>query len=282
MELNCNIVSGEMLQQICDIYIAKENKINANPVISVQKHKWLNIDTIPDIYDNPSIIFVYSETIHDFFKNCIHKFKNKFILLSHNSDENIDESYRAYADHPLLVHWFAQNLNIRHPKISILPIGVANTQWDHGKRELFQNLSKIEFIKKENIVYFEFNVETNKSKREPCRDIIAKHFPFGNRLSSPQYLNKILNSKFVISPEGNGIDCHRIWETLLVGSVPVVSRSIFTEELEKEFPILIIDNWEQVTPEFLESKISTFSSMEWPINKLDYEYYKNIIHKKII
>jgi hypothetical protein len=277
MQTNCNIVSGEMLQQLCDVYIGKLDYFANNPVISVQKEKCLNIDIIPDTYDNPPIIFLYSILANEFFTKHVHKLKNKFILVSHNTDQNINEECKKYADHPLLVHWFSQNLNFRHPKASILPIGVANTQWDHGKRELFQNLPKIEFMKKENLVYFEFTVETNYAKRAPCRGILSKYFQFGNRLSSPEYLNKIANSKFVISPQGNGIDSHRIWETLLVGSVPVVSRCVFTEELEKDFPILIVDDWEQVTPEFLENNISKFSSIEWPINKLDFKYYKDRI-----
>lgn len=278
--INCNIVSEEMLQMICDVYIANEDDFSHTHIMQQDKHKCLNISAIPEHYDNPTKVFVKSAYIKDFFNKHIHKFQNRFILVSHNSDYNIDESYATFADNPMVIHWFAQNLNIRHPKISMIPIGVANIMWNHGKRELFQNLPKIEFSKKENLVYFEFTVCTNNSKRQICKDIISKHFTFGNRLSSIEYLNKLANSKFIISPEGNGIDCHRIWETLLVGSVPVVLRSIFSEELAKEFPILIVNSWEEVTPDFLESNIPRFSDIKWPIKKLDIEYYKNKIEEK--
>lgn len=279
--INCNIVSGEMLQMLCDIYIGEDSDFAYNPLIQEQKEKCLNISFIPEHFNNPRKVFVYTNCIKDFFNKHIHKFQNKFVLVSHNSDCNIDESYNKFTDNPKIIHWFTQNLNTRHPKLSMIPIGVANTRWNHGKRELFQNLPKIEFSKKENLLYFEFSVDTNYSKRLPCRDILSKYFTFGNRVSSTEYLNKITNSKFVISPEGNGIDCHRIWETLLVGSVPIVSRSIFTEELEKEFPILIINSWEEVTPEFLELNINKFTNRIWPNEKLDFEYYKNKIQKNI-
>jgi hypothetical protein len=47
-----------------------------------------------------------------------------------------------------------------------------------------------------------------------------------NVLTNPDdYLNTLGKSAFVISPEGNGIDCHRHYEALIMGAIPIVEYS---------------------------------------------------------
>ena len=49
---------------------------------------------------------------------------------------------------------------------------------------------------------------------------------------------------FVPSPAGNGIDCHRTWETLYLGAVPVVLRSEYIGEIN--WPVLVVDSWSEL------------------------------------
>ena len=37
-----------------------------------------------------------------------------------------------------------------------------------------------------------------------------------------EYERDLLTSNFVLCPEGNGIDTHRVWEALYSGSIPIV------------------------------------------------------------
>ena len=79
---------------------------------------------------------------------------------------------------------------------------------------------------------------------------------------------------FVISPPGNGIDCHRIWECLYLGAIPVVKNNIAFSQFS-HLPILWIDSWEEVTIPFLESKISHITNKV--IQELDIKYWYNKI-----
>ena len=45
------------------------------------------------------------------------------------------------------------------------------------------------------------------------------------RLRVSEYLMALGRHRFVISPRGNGLDAHRTWETLLVGSIPSMRRT---------------------------------------------------------
>jgi hypothetical protein len=60
-----------------------------------------------------------------------------------------------------------------------------------------------------------------------------------------QYLKELAQSKFVICPPGYGYDTHCIWESLTVGSIPVVEISPFGPGLERSFshlPVLVVDD----------------------------------------
>jgi hypothetical protein len=65
------------------------------------------------------------------------------------------------------------------------------------------------------------------------------------------YFNELPSYKFVISPEGNGIDCHRHYEALLAGCVPIVEHNKLIEEKYKGCPILYTKDYSEITPEYL-------------------------------
>ena len=69
--------------------------------------------------------------------------------------------------------------------------------------------------------------------------------------------------KFAISPPGNGIDCHRTWEMILVGVVPVMRRgeidSVFGR-LEDDGAVLLVDSWDEVDEALLEGHWSRFGA----------------------
>ena len=40
--------------------------------------------------------------------------------------------------------------------------------------------------------------------------------------------------KFIISPEGNGIDCHRHYEAILCGCIPIIE---YNKDIEKNMKV---------------------------------------------
>jgi hypothetical protein len=65
------------------------------------------------------------------------------------------------------------------------------------------------------------------------------------------FLTKIKKHKFMICPMGNAVDCHRNWEVLYLGRVPIMRRSEYLEYLFKDFPVLFVNNYSDVTEELL-------------------------------
>ena len=71
------------------------------------------------------------------------------------------------------------------------------------------------------------------------------------RVGYHTFLSNLSNSKFMICPIGNAIDCHRNWEVLYMRRVPVMVRDPYLEELYKDYPVLFVDNYKDVTKELL-------------------------------
>jgi hypothetical protein len=95
------------------------------------------------------------------------------------------------------------------------------------------------------------------------------------------FLCEVMDHHFVMCPRGNGIDTHRLWEILYTGRVPVVKRDNNSRYYE-DLPILFVDSYEQVTREFLESKMPEFSDLsKFNLEKLKISWWKQKIAKDV-
>ena len=68
------------------------------------------------------------------------------------------------------------------------------------------------------------------------------------------YYNFLLNlakHKFILCPRGNAIDCHRNWEVLYMKRVPVMKTDPYLIELFKEWPVLWVNGYEDITEDLL-------------------------------
>lgn len=96
-----------------------------------------------------------------------------------------------------------------------------------------------------------------------------------------QYLKNIQSHKFMICPSGNaiGCECHRDWEVLYMRRVPVVERSPYLEYIFKDFPVLFVDSFFEVTEELLLQNDYLYDEVQnLDMSKLDIE----VIYKKLI
>lgn len=88
------------------------------------------------------------------------------------------------------------------------------------------------------------------------RDLILENLKKNNIHNSSydwtSYMLSLPNSKFVISPEGNGIDCHRHYEALMAGCIPILEKNVLTEEKYKGCPIVWTIDYSDITPKCLE------------------------------
>lgn len=71
------------------------------------------------------------------------------------------------------------------------------------------------------------------------------------RVTYSVFLYNLSQSKFMICPRGNAIDCHRNWEVLYMRRVPIMKKHPYLQELFKNYPVLFVDDFNEVTEELL-------------------------------
>lgn len=254
----------------------------------IQGEKFKNLDNGVDIF--------YRDThlVNQFFDNPP---KNKFVLVSHNSDGKIKKndfrfSHGSSNDANIanipnnLVKWYGQNVCVNHEKIISIPIGLENSEW-------FPNLKKKEKIiyysnKKSditNLLFICHNINTNiNERRDPYilfKDISWVTLINGmNGLNFDTYLKNIKSHKFVLCPEGNGTDTHRTWETLYLGSIPIEKRNLNNKHYQ-DLPICFIDNWSDINEDFLNSEYERITNQKWNLEKLNFNFWCDKIKNEI-
>jgi len=236
------IVTGERLQELCPIYCGVPDDFQYNPRIFRQTEKHFDLSRLSSPWNNPSVLFCYAHRLPLFMEKR-HYIMNPYTLVTHNSDENIKEQYIPLLDDPKLIRMFSQNICIHHPKLHLIPIGIANSMWAHGNLEILGLLMTFHEPKSRD-VYFYFNVDTNRNDRELCyREISAKGLVFEQPKPHVDFLKHLSTHKFAVCPEGNGIDSHRIWECYYLGVIPIVHTSVFTRKLREILPCILLDKW---------------------------------------
>jgi hypothetical protein len=208
---------------------------------------------------NCNIFFVKTDYINQFYQQYLPHINYEFVLITHDADNPVTEQYLPILQNRFLKKWFGMNCHVIHDKLQPVPIGIANECWPHGDKQALLDTANHEQKNKKGLVYSNFTKETNLNQRQDVALILKdlKNIFFENqKLPYKDYLNTLATYKFVISPPGNSIDCHRIWESIYIGTIPIVLKSVPMVYF-KNCPILFIDKWEDLYEVDLEEKYYT-------------------------
>lgn len=238
----------------------------------------------PHKFDNSKvqagdIIYVEGGVLQAFFFQCHPRIAFPYILITHWSDVGMPGSGASKLDDSKLIAWFAINVEKVHPKLTPIPIGV-----NYNKRSGLEiAVKKANETAKSHLLYMNFNLSTYPHERKPVFKLFhGKSFCYESNVKSfEDYAKDLAASKFVLSPRGAGLDCFRTWEAIYMGSFPVV-RSSSLDPLLEDLPVLIIDDWKQVTEEFLNLKYEELKNKTYNMEKLTPEYWIHMIQQKKI
>lgn len=246
--------------------------------------------------DKP-IIFCHPDAIEDFIKNYMPKIDFPFILVTNHFDTDMPtgimsiDSINIFLSNPNIIRWYMQNCVIKHPKITSIPIGLDyhtisnNPQhyWGNFQTpieqeqtilDLRKNITPILERKFFDKIYTTCNLFFGNGHGQDRRDAIKN---INKELLDLEEKNiprietwkKHLDYGFILSPHGNGLDCHRTWEALVLGCIPIVKTSPI-DNLYKNLPVLIVKQWNDVTTELLCQTIAKYK---------DYDF--NQIHERL-
>ena len=121
---------------------------------------------------------------------------------------------------------------------------------------------------------------TSDARRRPTginRQSILQTLTYNNIhnecMNSSDYFDSLPDYKFIISPEGNGIDCHRHYEALITGCIPVIEHNSMTEEKYKGCPILYTYDYHEITEDYLLQKYQEMIDQTYDFSRLFLSYY---------
>ena len=144
-------------------------------------------------------------------------------------------------------------------RVKPIPIGLEN--WSYMRNGVPRDFLNQKNKTKDIELLVSFNDDTNPSERTLAREIARKisgAYVVPSGTPPKQYRTLVKRSSFVLSPPGNGADCHRTWEAIYLGSVPIV-KSKFWPFNGYALPSLVLQDWEEL-----------------PVSIGDYQGIKNI------
>jgi hypothetical protein len=200
--------------------------------------------------------------------------RDEFVLLSGHSDRPVDARYRRYLGRPQLAAWFAVDALLDHPKLKPRPIGVVSPCWPNGSTATLRTVRRVG-QPKSRLLNASFKIENNPREREYC--LAQTGVPLLEQLPWPEYIRELASSYFCLSPKGYGIDCCRTWEALVVGTIPVVTRSLVTDH-HRDYPMIVLNDWSEFRD--IEFSPALYDELwgEWDPDELLLERYLARMH----
>lgn len=233
-----------------------------------------------EILTKDCIIFCKTDHIEYLF-SCIKNTKKNYVIITHHSDYPID-NYRFSLKPNNVKKWFAINSTITDISITGIPLGIKTHKGiyleEQYKTKWFINsIEDLKKNKKENILYCNWN-NTNPYRNNIISKLETNNiiYKLENNIPFEEYIENMSKCKYVISPPGNGIDCHRTWEALYVGCIPIVIKNKIYEDWS-ELPILQVNDYSELSIELLDN----FSNNCFIYDKLYMNYWKKIIKNSL-
>ena len=223
--------------------------------------EFLQINKLSYLHNSKNILFCKTDFLLSCFSH-ISRMGNDVVLITGNSDHSITEQI-FNSKPPNVKAWFAQNMDFSGPGAHAIPIGLENTiecrltnhgeVWPHaqGKHSALMNhTSKLPSKK----LYANFSLNTHPERQKVysivknldyvTKNINELHSEI-NKKSYDAFISEIIDHEFVLCPRGNGIDSHRVWETLYLNRTPIVKKEIAMNYFN-DLPIIFIDDWQEV------------------------------------
>jgi len=197
------------------------------------------------------------------------KIKLNFYLMDEpNINSNIISLLLRYS-----INIFCQNNNYDHPQVHCMPIGIRDCENVVPGHKGFSHYSlyneKNINVDKNILCLLCFTID--KEERHKCYNFFKdKNFvinlmdtdyekinpPFCGKVPVDINYSYLHKSYYALCPKGTGEDTHRFWEAIYLNTIPIVKRTntVFDKVFDV-FPCLIIDEWVEITEEFLKDNL---------------------------
>ena len=231
----------------------------------------MDIPCITDYWFNRDELTYNEEYQKEIDKKPIESFLQMDLL------ENIPENVTIYC-HSVIK---------RHTSLNMIPLGR-----DH--KGFYTNMKN---VSKEILCYLNFSVPPEKIlwygliRKYIYEDSSSKKFIYSENVENVEnrncdfvnYYEKLSKSKFMISPRGCGLDTYRLWDSLYLGTIPIVVKYEGYENFD-DLPILFLDKWEDyldLDEKKLENIWNEYIERDFNYDKMKFSYWDAKINNHI-
>jgi hypothetical protein len=216
------------------------------------------------------ILWVRTSDIDTFSRVTVPQLKRDIVLVTGDDDCSVPgdldpETVRVILASTHVKMWYTQNCDdtVTIPKLSPYPIGLdLHTARDgQYKTPAARYLGLVDRRQtpnalRRNRVFCDCHLALYPGRHGNPRAELLRQRPgmvdfLEKRVSQPQLYDMWDGYSFVVSLPGNGLDCHRTWEALLLGCIVVVKSSCL-DPLYKGLAVLIVHSWSELTGERLD------------------------------
>jgi len=221
---------------------------------------------------SPLIFITKIEYLNDFYYKIVTSLNDRFVLITHYGDMEAG-LHDKILNHPLLIKWYGQNMRVISDKTLSIPLGLENKYW---KRTNIHTIKQHSSNSKSNLLYLNFSLHTNPNRSKTMNILLQKGFNKNEKLDWNEYIEELSKHKFCISPKGNGVDCHRTWECLYLGVIPIVEKSTHMSNFH-DLPILFVHSYDVISIEYLNQIYKDFQNKTFNMDKLSLDYWNKKI-----
>ncbi|MFZ4116159.1 MAG: exostosin domain-containing protein [Chthoniobacterales bacterium] len=260
------IVRGDLFQEFCDHTF------------------WNNAHPVPNPHFKAgSIVFCKIDAVLSLFEQ-LRLTRKQIVLVTGEGDFPCDAFRQKFLPKNVL-HWFSTNVTHPHPRVSAIPLGLGSPDDPVTLKSSEFLAAQQKATSKDHWLLVAFRPETNRRVRQKIYDYFKQRSeheswitfqPPSVSTSHDFFLTQLTRHHFILCPPGNGVDTHRLWETLTAGSYPIVLRSQAMMPFE-ELPILFVNHIEEITLDFLQQNLQQLEEKKKNLSMLTMPFWEQKI-----
>lgn len=224
----------------------------------------------------PGKIFVHNVMLHHFIIYVLPAIptEHKFVLVTSGTDRTIPTgsgdvrfgpifgfnstggwAWNFLTQHPQIKHWYCENHDLTHPKVSTLPTGVV--EHDDTMKHIPILKLDVPVNKRGTNLFVGHRLRTSAGQWELRQQVtdLCKAVPYcisppneqlrGNRqdISQERYVESARSATFLVCVHGGGLDpSPKAWEAMMMGTIPIIQHNTL-DDAYRQFPVVFVDDF---------------------------------------
>ena len=206
-----------------------------------------------------------------------------YIVITRNNDASLTEQVLNKAKAKSSIkRWYGINIGFKDPLFVPVPVGCGT---EGGHSTYLEWVSKEPKQEKHNdkLVYCRVNATGyNEERRILIRQ--NKNNPIFNivehQIGAEEMFRSIKQHVFCACPAGEGKDCLRTYETLILGTIPIWSDYIELRHFE-DLPVVYTNDWNIITKEWCENALKELNNRKTSTDRMRMSYWNSHIQQSI-